>query len=210
MKFKIHRGTKEIGGSCVEIWTKSTRIVVDFGMPLVNSDQAKFDSRAIDNLTVNELMEKGILPDVDGLYENNGNTSMVLSHAHQDHYGLVKYVNSKCKIYLGQATKKLIEITNIFTNQDGKISNCEYFEYRTIEEHKIPDIELKTQEEYCPKCNSNTFKIVEMKSIIEDLGEIAESTGTNVEIISSETEEGEMLKSTFGGLVAILRYKLNY
>ena len=29
IKFKIHRGTKEIGGSCVEIWTKSTRIIVD-------------------------------------------------------------------------------------------------------------------------------------------------------------------------------------
>ena len=35
MNFKIHRGTQEIGGSCVEIWTESTRIVVDFGMPLV-------------------------------------------------------------------------------------------------------------------------------------------------------------------------------
>ena len=36
MKITIHRGTQEIGGSCVEIWTETTRIVVDFGMPLVN------------------------------------------------------------------------------------------------------------------------------------------------------------------------------
>jgi len=64
MNFKIHRGTKEIGGSCVEIWTESTRIVVDFGMPLVNPDKTQFDSRAIKNLSVNELVSKGILPDI--------------------------------------------------------------------------------------------------------------------------------------------------
>ena len=35
MKFKIRRGTKEIGGSYVEVWTESTRILLDFGMTLV-------------------------------------------------------------------------------------------------------------------------------------------------------------------------------
>ena len=43
MNFKIHRGTQEIGGSCVEIWTDTTRILVDFGMPLVNKDGSEFD-----------------------------------------------------------------------------------------------------------------------------------------------------------------------
>jgi len=62
----------------------------------------------------------------------------------------------------------------------------------------------------CPKCNSNAFNIVDIRSLIEELGEIAESTGTNVEIISTETEEGEMLYSTFGGIAAILRYKIDY
>jgi ribonuclease J len=33
MKFKIHRGTNEIGGSCVEVRTESARILLDFGMP---------------------------------------------------------------------------------------------------------------------------------------------------------------------------------
>lgn len=54
MNFKIHRGTKEIGGSCVEIWTQSTRVVVDFGIPLVNPDKTQFDSRIIKNLSVKE------------------------------------------------------------------------------------------------------------------------------------------------------------
>ena len=43
MKFKIHRGTKEIGGSCVEVWTESTRILLDFGMPLVEKEGKEFN-----------------------------------------------------------------------------------------------------------------------------------------------------------------------
>ena len=128
MNFKIHRGTKEIGGSCVEIWTESTRIVVDFGMPLVNPDKTQFDSRAIKNFSVKELISKGVLPDIKGLYEKSGDTALILSHAHQDHFGLIKYVNEKCKIYSGKPTQKLIEITNTFTNQDWEITNSQHFE----------------------------------------------------------------------------------
>ena len=35
MKIKVHRGLKEIGGSCIEVTQNNTRIVLDFGMPLV-------------------------------------------------------------------------------------------------------------------------------------------------------------------------------
>lgn len=128
MNFKIHRGTKEIGGSCVEVWTESTRIIVDFGMPLVNPDQTQFDSRAIKDSSVDELIVKGILPDIDGLYNESRTTALVLSHAHQDHFGLINYANVNCQVYLGRATKKLIEITNIFTNQDWTIPNPQHFE----------------------------------------------------------------------------------
>lgn len=140
MNFRIHRGTKEIGGSCVEFWTQSTRIVVDLGMPLVNPDKTPFDSSVIKNLTVDELIGRGTLPSIEGLYEKQGSTSLVISHAHQDHFGLAKYVNESCSIYLGKATKKLIEVTNIFTNQQWKLSNSQYFE--SGESFPIGDIEI--------------------------------------------------------------------
>ncbi|RLE82824.1 MAG: hypothetical protein DRJ52_01350, partial [Thermoprotei archaeon] len=38
---------------------------------------------------------------------------------------------------------------------------------------------------------------------------IAEKTGTRVEIISVDTEEGEILKNSFGGVAAILRFKIS-
>jgi len=89
-------------------------------------------------------------------------------------------------------------------------SNCDYDETRTVKERSLDKFKGDIQEEICPKCNSNSFKIIEINSIIEELGEIAESTGTDVEILSTETEEGEMLYSTFGGIAAILRYKIDY
>jgi len=38
MKIIIHRGTHEIGGSCVEIQSKKSRILMDIGMPLVKKE----------------------------------------------------------------------------------------------------------------------------------------------------------------------------
>jgi peptide chain release factor subunit 1 len=91
-----------------------------------------------------------------------------------------------------------------------KCSNCTHTELRTAKTQNFKELESQIQEETCPKCNSNGFGISDTISIIEYLGDIAESTGTYVELISSETEEGEMLNSTFGGIVAVLRYRLNY
>jgi len=89
-------------------------------------------------------------------------------------------------------------------------SNCGYNENRSAREQDIPNIESNVQQESCPKCNSNTFNVVSNISMIEELGSIANTMGTEVDIISSETEEGEMLHSTFGGIIAILRFKLSY
>ena len=89
-------------------------------------------------------------------------------------------------------------------------SNCDSSETRIVKGSDLEKFKVDTQDETCPNCNSNIINAVEIKSIIEDLGEIAESTGAEVDIISTETEEGEMLFSTFGGIAAILRYKIDY
>ncbi len=89
-------------------------------------------------------------------------------------------------------------------------SNCEYKDIRIIKKNLLENLKGDIQDESCPKCGSNSFKIIEIISLIEELGEIAESTGTKIEILSTETEEGEMLYSTFGGIAAILRYKIDY
>ena len=130
MKFKIHRGTKEIGGSCVEVWTENTRIVLDFGMPLVNREGSEFDFSKFKNLTTPELIERRVLPDIKGLYDESDQLidGVIISHAHQDHYGLLHYIHKGVKHYLGEATHKIIELNNLFTPQEIHIENVLYFE----------------------------------------------------------------------------------
>jgi len=130
MKFKIHRGTKEIGGSCVEVWTASTRILLDFGMPLVNKDKSEFDFNQFKRITPLELIEHGVLPDIKGLYDDKDKMidGVIISHPHQDHYGLINFIHENVQYYLGEATHKLIEISNIFTPQEIHIEKASYFE----------------------------------------------------------------------------------
>lgn len=142
MKFKIHRGTKEIGGSCVEVWTESTRILLDFGMPLVNKDGSEFNIKVYKDLTLHELIAKGILPDVSGLYDKSDKLidGYIISHPHQDHYGLSNYIHSDIKCFLGEASHKLIKIGNIFTPQNILIENPNY--YKKNETFQIGDISI--------------------------------------------------------------------
>ena len=130
MNFKIHRGTQEIGGSCVEIWTDKTRIILDFGMPLVEKDGKEFDFRKYEKLSIDELKQKGILPNIDGFYDDSKPTinGIIISHPHLDHYGLINFLNPKVKVHLGEATHKIIELTNIFTPSKNEIKNYRYYE----------------------------------------------------------------------------------
>jgi len=130
MNFKIHRGTHEIGGSCVEVWTENTRILLDFGMPLVEPNGNEFDFSKYKLLEVGELIQKGVLPDIKGLYDDSDKLldGVIISHAHQDHYGLLNFINPNVRHFLGEATHKIIELNNIFTPQDIKIVSATYFE----------------------------------------------------------------------------------
>jgi len=130
MYFKIYRGTKEIGGSCVEVCTENTRILLDFGMPLIEKDGTAFDFGKYKTLNITELIKLGVLPAVEGLYDDSGKLidGVIISHPHQDHYGLSNFVNRNVKHFLGEATHKIIEISNLFMPQKVNIENVTYFE----------------------------------------------------------------------------------
>jgi peptide chain release factor subunit 1 (aeRF-1) len=57
------------------------------------------------------------------------------------------------------------------------------------------------------KCGS-TLEITGRRDIVEELSEIAEASGTKVEMISTESEEGEQFFNAFGGIAAILRFRV--
>ncbi|MEA3203652.1 MAG: peptide chain release factor subunit 1 [Thermoplasmata archaeon] len=49
---------------------------------------------------------------------------------------------------------------------------------------------------------------VDRKDLIEELSDLAESSGAAVHIVSGASEEGGILMNAFGGIVALLRYKI--
>ena len=135
MKIIIHRGTHKIGGSCVEIQSKKSRILIDIGMPLVKKDGDSFDFREHENTPGPELVKGKVLPDIGGIYAWDSDKKMIdgvlISHPHIDHYGFFRYLKKDICFYLGEATKEIIDLTVIFTPVEGSISN-----YHPIESGK--------------------------------------------------------------------------
>ncbi|MBM3700894.1 MAG: MBL fold metallo-hydrolase [Actinobacteria bacterium] len=99
MKVCIHRGAKEIGGSCVEIISSdSKRIIIDLGLPL--------DA---------ENNDISYLPAVNGLDGSDPSLlALIISHPHLDHFGLASYVSSKIPVIIGTYARRIIESASPF------------------------------------------------------------------------------------------------
>lgn len=67
--------------------------------------------------------------------------------------------------------------------------------------------EVEEAELDCPTCGEK-MKTEEGRDLIDDFVDMAEEVGSEVEIISTETEEGMQLLKAFGGIAAILRYRV--
>jgi len=88
-----------------------------------------------------------------------------------------------------------------------KCGACGFEEQHTVKGKEVVDFEKGLIGKPCASCKAPSFTIVDKKDVVDDLAELAELGNTDVEVISGETEEGQMLKNAFGGLAAILRFK---
>jgi ribonuclease J len=98
MNICIHRGSNQIGGSCVEIEQDGQRIIVDLGLPLDAEDNVP-----------------DYLPDVPCL--TNGDPSLLgifISHPHLDHLGLLKHVSSEIPVHMGPAARRILAAAKPF------------------------------------------------------------------------------------------------
>jgi len=89
-----------------------------------------------------------------------------------------------------------------------KCNACSYEEQQTMKSQMLTSFEQSLFGKPCPKCKAPALGIAETQELIENFAQLAEYTNTDIEMISGETEEGQMLKNSFGGIAAILRFKL--
>lgn len=90
----VHRSTNSIGGNCVEILFDGRRLILDVGSPLDAEKKAKPETLIPPTLDLKSPVE-----------------AVIISHAHQDHYGLLPALPKAWPIWCGQATGILMRLT---------------------------------------------------------------------------------------------------
>jgi len=98
----VHKGTSEIGGTCIELSCGKGILLLDMGMPL-----------AADSIPVD--LHK-IKPD-----------AVIVSHPHQDHYGLVETLEPEVPVFIGELSRNLIEAARLFCHEEPLKNNFKYF-----------------------------------------------------------------------------------
>lgn len=102
MQVTVHRGTQEIGGSCVQITSGGKSILLDSGLPLGE--------------TQSPVNLKNIEAD-----------AVLVSHPHQDHYGLISGMDDKTPVYIGQIACQMIAAARNFIGKESLKNNFQYF-----------------------------------------------------------------------------------
>lgn len=114
MKITIHRGANEIGGSCVEITSTTTRILLDMGLPLDPAGSSAGKTMPV------QAGGKGLPPSLD--FRHTKIDAVLISHPHKDHFGLLPMLPTDVPIYMSRGCKTLIGIATHF-NQVGQVLN---------------------------------------------------------------------------------------
>ena len=118
VKLTIHRGAKQVGGSCVEVSTASTRVILDVGLPLddLTADRSKEKRKQSDDRET--LLRQGVIPNVKGMFgDKPAVDAILLSHAHADHSGLLVHADPSIPIHLSKGTSKMLMAGSVFAGQ---------------------------------------------------------------------------------------------
>jgi len=115
----VHRGTHEIGGSCIELSTNNSRIIIDAGEQLPSTDK---------NLKKSTVA----LPNIQGVFKQDNLDQKIkgalISHSHMDHYGLLNNLHNDIPIFISKASQEFINLSYLFTPSEVKIDSCTNFE----------------------------------------------------------------------------------
>ena len=108
MRIRIHRGTQEIGGTCIEIEARGKRIALDVGLPLDAGDED----------------HERLLPDVPGFRDRDDSLlGVVISHPHLDHYGLARHLHPDVPVYIGRDANNILKAASAYVPNGHAFEN---------------------------------------------------------------------------------------
>ncbi len=102
LRVTIHRGSDQIGGNCIEISCGGTTILLDLGKPLQDEDAG--------------------LPDTLRRFD-----AVLLSHAHEDHWGLIDLLPPESPVYSGELCWNLIRTSRLFRKIETPEKKINFF-----------------------------------------------------------------------------------
>jgi ribonuclease J len=115
VRARVHRGSHEIGGNCVEVAASDGQtVILDMGRPL----SAGWD----DPVT---------LPPIAGLTDPDPSLlGLLISHPHLDHYGLAGSVPAEVPTYIGREAAAILDAAAFFSPVSGRIDPAGHFQHR--------------------------------------------------------------------------------
>lgn len=159
---------------------------------------------------LNELVDKSasILENLDITKEKDIVTKFLKELIKDDSFAA--YGEREVRRYLESGAVDLLLLSEGLNKNRVKIkcSSCGNLTERTSTDEELFQLEQQISSIPCEKCGNISLDIEEKIDLLEELADLAQEGSTQVEVISTETEEGNQLLRAFGGIAAIVRYRL--
>ncbi len=111
MRIRIHHGAHEVGGNCVEIEAADgSRIALDLGRPL---------SAALSDVVPAPTFAGPLL-------------SVLITHPHLDHYGLVGDLDPAPPVFIGQEAARILDAAALFSPMTRPLSPAGFLRDREL------------------------------------------------------------------------------
>lgn len=164
-----------------------------------------FNTGYTDEYGLKELMENAqeTLSDLEVMKEKKL-MDEVMAEIKNPNEGLATYGEEEVMKALRMGAVDTLLVSEGVNKQSVQVecTDCGYKDTITVEG------DFDREEHTCPECDSK-LEPIEKNDIIDELYKKAEEVGTEVKLISEESEEGELLMNAFGGLAALLRFRIN-